>query len=826
MGKNCKVCLKKVNKSDTSDRNKCTSCLEFYHFKCLNICGKTELNWICNKCQLDEMPFSGVENTNFMLTLEGKDAVESENFRLYPSFTIQSLLDKIPGTFRIETDEFISDSIQSKYYTPDEFVKSKIPKNVFTIFHMNIASLSAHITELKTLLNILNHPFSVIGISESKIKENLEPVTNLEIDGYFFDGIGTKSSFGGVGLYIRKDLDFDKRKDISKSNLSVAESIFYEITLKNKRKFLIGCIYRHHTSIRSFVDNFLASILQIVGKEKNKACAIMGDFNADLLQIDSHEDTNYFYNILTSQCFRPLILQPTRVTATSATLIDNIFINDMTLQSTGGNITSTISDHFTQFCALNMENKKENPSRHKIGRSYKNFNHDEFKNELRNIRWPDLFYEKSCEEQISIFLAQTNRLLDEMAPVRKLTKKEINLRQTPWLTNGILKSMKSRDKLHSKFLKAKDPITKERRFIEFKRSRNLINSLVRNSKKNYYNEFFIEYSNNAKKTWEGIRDIIKVSTKNRSLPNKLLVNQRDVTDKTLMAENFNEFFVNIGNMFDNKIPEGKYKFTEFLKNSVPNSIFLSLVDGEEVLQMLSKTNTSKSCGPNSIPSNLLKNHSENFSEPIVLMINKSLSEGVFPDLLKIAQICPIYKKGARDCRENYRPISLLSNLSKLFERAMHRRVYNFLESTESLFTLQFGFRKKHSTSHALISIVEEIRQNLDNNCFSCGVFVDLEKAFDTVNHKILLKKLEHYGIRNVANTWFESYLSNRKQFVSLDGNDSNFLEISCGVPQGSILGPLLFIIYINDIHQAIKYLKVHHFADDTNLLFSNKNVKN
>ena len=185
--------------------------------------------------------------------------------------------------------------------------------------------MSAHIDELKSLLSILDHPFSVIGITETKIKENTEPAANLEIDGYFFDSIGTKSSFGGVGLFIRKDLDFSLRKDISKADLNMAESIFYQIALKDKRQILIGCIYRHHSSIKCFVDEFLATILQKVGKEKNKVCAIMGDFNADLLQIDSHEDTNYFYNILTSQSFRPLILQPTRVTATSATLIEYFY---------------------------------------------------------------------------------------------------------------------------------------------------------------------------------------------------------------------------------------------------------------------------------------------------------------------------------------------------------------------------------------------------------------------------------------------------------------------------------------------------------------------
>ena len=156
---------------------------------------------------------------------------------------------------------------------------------------------------------------------------------------------------------------------------------------------------------------------------------------------------------------------------------------------------------------------------------------------------------------------------------------------------------------------------------------------------------------------------------------------------------------------------------------------------------------------------------------------------------------------------------------------MHTRLYNFLSSNKSLYDLQFGFRQKYSTNHALLSIVEKIRESLDNKTFSCGVFVDLEKAFDTVNHAILLKKLEHYGIRGPAISWFSSYLSSRKQKVVFDGISSPLLDISCGVPQGSILGPLFFLIYINDMHTAVNFSSVYHFADDTNLLYRPKNPK-
>ena len=290
-----------------------------------------------------------------------------------------------------------------------------------------------------------------------------------------------------------------------------------------------------------------------------------------------------------------------------------------------------------------------------------------------------------------------------------------------------------------------------------------------------------------------------------------------------MAETINKFYINIGKTVEEKIPKGNKTFLHYLVDRNAFNIILNPCTSEEIKKYISDMTVSKATGPNSIPTNLLKQFTDELIEPLVTIINKSLKEGIFPDILKFASVCPIYKKSDRTKCANYRPISLLSNLSKLFEKTMYNRIELFLSEFEIIYKLQFGFRKKYSTEHALLNIVEEIRKNLNNGQFSCGVFIDLEKAFDTVNHNILLSKLEHYGIRDTSLSWIASYLSNRKQSVKLNGVNSKHKIVSCGVPQGSILGPLLFIIYVNDMHSAVKSSIMHHFADDTNLLFSNKN---
>ena len=207
------------------------------------------------------------------------------------------------------------------------------------------------------------------------------------------------------------------------------------------------------------------------------------------------------------------------------------------------------------------------------------------------------------------------------------------------------------------------------------------------------------------------------------------------------------------------------------------------------------------------------------------IINLSFSTVHFPSNLKTAQVIPIFKKDSPLECSNYRSISLLSNIDKILEKLMYSRVIKFFEKSHCIYPLQFGFRKHHSTNDTLINITEHIRSALDNGKFACGIFVDLPKAFYTVDHEILLKKLEHYGIRGIGNSWFKSYLANCSQFVSISGFDSMLNSIIHGVPQDSVLGPLLFLLYINDLHDAIKYCMVHHFADDTNLLLFDSSLK-
>ena len=256
-------------------------------------------------------------------------------------------------------------------------------------------------------------------------------------------------------------------------------------------------------------------------------------------------------------------------------------------------------------------------------------------------------------------------------------------------------------------------------------------------------------------------------------------------------------------------------------NYNPNSFFFDAVSPVDIEREILSIPRNKAYGLYSCPVHILSGAKHIISGPLSNIFNISVQEGVFPSKLRQAKIIPVYKSDDETEPGNYRPISLLSIFNRIFEKLMYQRLKTFLDKNDTLTQSQYGFREKHSPQHAVIDIVDIIQNNMDQKLFTCGIILDLKKAFDTVNHSILLKKLNHYGIRGIVNDWFSSYLHGRSQVTEIDSNSSTISKISCGVPQG----PLLFLIYINDFHNSSVKFSFYLFPDDTNLLNADKNLK-
>ncbi len=372
--------------------------------------------------------------------------------------------------------------------------------------------------------------------------------------------------------------------------------------------------------------------------------------------------------------------------------------------------------------------------------------------------------------------------------------------------------------------KKRDP-TNETVKAAYKRVRNKVKNEIQKSKRKHQKSYFEEHSNNIKKTWEGIRKIVNVKKTTDFCISQLNVGGKVVDDPVSVANNFNNFFASVGPNTEKSVPKVPHISPSFyLKNRTQLDFIIAHISEQEILDIIAVL-PIKSTGPASIPIRLLKLVADLIVVPLCRIINISFSTGIFPDVLKVAKVVVLHKGGSTQDVNNFRPISLLSIFDKIIEKLMHVRLYDFLEDHNVLFGNQFGFRKKHSTPHSLIDITEQIKETIDGGRFGCGIFIDLKKAFDTVNHQILLTKLEHYGVRGSLLKWFESYLTNRKQYVFLNGVSSDTLHMTCGVPQGSVLGPLLFLLYINDLPNISNRLKFFLFADDTNIYFESNDLK-
>ena len=727
-----------------------------------------------------------------------------------------------------EEPTLFENSVYLNYENVVDVLKTK--RSSLKVLSLNCQSLFAKYDQLCVYIQSLQEldcHFDVICLQETWLDDSCD-INALNIEGYeMINKYKTCSSHGGLAIFLKNGIQYRTLlSDVN--NFSNWEHLFIEILIdeRTNSKLILGNVYRLPRETNADYDTFMDELSQILENfnHNQNNLALFGDYNIDLLKIKEKAKVNEFFEFMISKSLIAKITFPTRFSRNSATLIDNAFckISPNLSKIFSGILTANISDHqpyMVSFDHLNIHTSKQKLV--KI-QDFSENSIANFKAKMLSYNFNNLLNSEvnsNPDASYCKFNDLIHELKDEFFPTKVVRFNKYRHKGNKWITRGIMNSIKFRDKLYTKLkMTPLDSPLRETLHINLNTYNNILKKNIRLAKSQYYHNVFERFKKDVKNTWKTIKELISRTENKKLLPDFFRIEGQNISNDKVIANKFNEYFNEIGPSLARNIDSPNVAFSSYLTNETGQNLHLQPVAEDAIAKIIDKLPPKTSRGVDGLSMKFVKEIKDCILSPLCIIINQMLITGIFPNKLKIAKIVPVYKKDDNRAIQNYRPISVLPVFSKIFEKVILIQLNAHLKSSNIMYESQYGFREGHSTEFAAMENIDKVIESLENKGIPLNIFLDLSKAFDTLDHNILLHKLKIYGINGNAYRLCESYLTNRQQYVEYNGYNSELLTIQTGVPQGSILGPVFFLIYVNDFARSTNMFRFIMYADDTTLL--------